>query len=222
VHDVSVSEFAKILATPGVEEICELRGRLGFMAYHGGNLEWLTDVIATHAARRSRASLYAVIQPPGMRDHLPSTRVRPEESPALAEFVEHVDVVVTIHGFGRRGLFSSLLLGGQNRSFAEHIGDALRRHLPSYDIRTDLDAIPQRLRGLHDRNPVNLPRERGVQIELPPRVRGTSPMWWDWERDDLTPHTEWLIDGLVDAANTWAGSGATAPVTLPVTEASSS
>ena len=198
-----MSEFAEILASPGVEEHSELRSPLGFMAYHGGNLEWLTDVIAERAAERAGASFYAVRQPEGMRRHLPSTRVRPAESPMLAAFLGHVDVVVTIHGFGRRGLFSSLLLGGQNRPFAEHIGGILQEHLPSYDIRTDLDAIPKRLRGLHDANPVNLPPRRGVQIELPPRVRGTSPMWWDWERDELTPHTEWLIDGLVRAAQTW-------------------
>jgi hypothetical protein len=28
-------------------------------------------------------------------------------------------------------------------------------------------------------------------------------MWWDWESKELTPHTKWLIDGLVSAANTW-------------------
>ena len=38
-------------------------------------------------------------------------------------------------------------------------------------------------------NPVNLCRGGGVQIELPPRVRGASPMWWDWEGPGLTPHT---------------------------------
>ena len=198
-----MSEFAEILAAPGVEEHCELRSGLGFMAYHGGNLEWLTDVIAERAAERSGASFYAVRQPEGMRRHLPSTRVRPAESPMLADFLGHVDIVITVHGFGRRGLFSSLLLGGQNREFAEHVGASLRDHLPCYDVRTDLDDIPTKLRGLHDANPVNLPTRRGVQIELPPRVRGSSPMWWDWESDALTPHTEWLIDGLVHAASTW-------------------
>ena len=207
-----MSEFAEILATPGVEERCVLRGRLGFMAYHGGNLEWLTDVIAERAAERSGASSYCVVQPAGMREHLPSTRVRPAESAVLAHFLEHVDIVVTVHGFGRRGLFSSLLLGGRNRPFAEHVGRSLRRHLPSYDVRTDLDTIPTKLRGLHESNPVNLARQQGVQIELPPRVRGSSPMWWDWEHDELTPHSEWLIDGLTDAALTWHDVGETADV----------
>lgn len=203
-----MSEFAAILNAPGVRETCELRsgepGRLGFMAYHGGNLELMTDIIAEAAAQRSGASYYGVVQPVPMREHLPSIKVSADESERLAAFVEHVDVVITIHGFGRRGLFSSLLLGGQNRHFAEHVGTSLRTALPAYDILTDLDAIPKKLRGMHQDNPVNLPRQAGVQIELPPRVRGSSPMWWDWEGPGLTPHTLSLIDGLVHAATTWS------------------
>ena len=200
---VGVSAFAELLAAPGVQEVCELRGRLGFMAYHGGNLELMTDVIAERAAAASGASLYSVIQPEGMREHLASTKVRPAESPTLARYLEHVDIVITVHGFGRRGMFSSLLLGGRNRTFAEHVGATLRRALPAYRVVTDLDVIPPKLRGQHESNPVNLPRHEGVQIELPPRVRGSSPMWWDWEGPELTPHTLALIDGLTQAATTW-------------------
>ena len=202
-----MTAFASLLDTPGVEEVSELRSRVGFMAYHGGALEAMTDVIARRAAERSAASLYAVIQPDGMREHLPSIQVRPAESPALAAFLDHVDIVVTVHGYGRRGLFSSLLLGGANRVFADHVGESLRATLPAYDIVTDVEAIPKPLRGLHRDNPVNLPRHGGVQIELPPRVRGSSPLWWDWEGPGLTPHTESLIDGLAEAATSWATAG---------------
>lgn len=198
-----MTTFADVLAAPGVEEHCALRGRVGFMAYHGGNLELMTDVIAARAAERADASYYGVVQPVGMREHVSSIEVQPDTSPTLAGFIEHVDVVVTVHGFGRRGLFTSLLLGGRNRPFAEHVGAALRDRLPAYDIRTDVETIPPPLRGLHARNPVNLPRDGGVQIELPPRVRGASPLWWDWEGPGLTPHTEALIDGLAHAASTW-------------------
>ena len=198
-----MTAFAQLLAQPGVVERVALRGRVGFMAYHGGNLEVMTDVIAERAAEQAGASCYSVIQPIGMSQHLPSIEVRPEESEALADFVEHVDVVVTIHGFGRRGMFGSLLLGGQNRELADHVGATLRQHLPAYEIVTELDTIPRPLRGLHDRNPVNLPSGKGVQIELPPRVRGSSPLWWDWEGPGLTPHTEALIAGLVSAAREW-------------------
>ncbi|MGA9277065.1 poly-gamma-glutamate hydrolase family protein [Ilumatobacter sp.] len=198
-----MGDFGTVLQTPGVEEVCRLRGSVGFMAYHGGNLELMTDVIARRAAETSGASLYAVMQPDGVREHFPSTTVDRASSAALGRFLDHVEIVITVHGFGRRGMFGSLLLGGQNREFATHVGSTLRTHLPAYEIITDVDAIPSQLRGMHDRNPVNLPVHRGVQIELPPRVRGTSPLWWDWEGPGLTPHTESLIDGLAQAASTW-------------------
>ncbi len=199
-----MSAFAELLATDGVREECELRGRVGFMAYHGGSLEEMTDVIAAAAAERSGASYYAVLQPPNLNWHIPSHKVSPEASPALQTFLDHIDIVITVHGFGRQGYFTSLLLGGQNREFAEHVGGHLRTHLPAYDILTDLDRIPRELRGLHATNPVNLPTLQGVQIELPPRVRGSSPMWADWEGPSMTPHTESLVSALAAAASSWS------------------
>lgn len=160
----SMGDFATVLSTPGVEEVCELRGPVGFMAYHGGDLELMTDVIARRAADASEASLYAVVQPAGMRSHFPSTTVARSDSTMLATFLDHVDIVITIHGFGRRGMFGSLLLGGQNREFATHVGTTLRRHLPAYDVVTDVESIPKQLRGLHDLNPVNVPTHGGVQV----------------------------------------------------------
>ena len=111
--------FAELLEMPGVVEESELRGTFGFMAFHGGGLEEMTDVIARAAADRSGASYYGVLHPPEWDLHLPSTRVSPAESDALAAFVEHVDVVVTVHGFGRRSLMTSLLLGGRNRELCD-------------------------------------------------------------------------------------------------------
>jgi phage replication-related protein YjqB (UPF0714/DUF867 family) len=80
----------------------------------------------------------------------------------------------------------------------------LRRRLPAYEVATDMDRIPNELRGLHHRNPVNLPPQQGVQIELPPRVRGTTPLFWDWEGPGLAPHAQALVEGLVEAVQTWA------------------
>lgn len=202
-----MSPFADLLASPGVVERCELHGPVGFMAYHGGALEAMTDVIAERAAVACGASFYGVVQPDGMRHHLPSTQVSPDESPMLRSFLDHVRVVVTVHGFGRRGMFASLLLGGNNRPFAHHIASRLRVALPAYDIVTDLAVIPITLRGVHPANPVNLAEQSGVQIELPPRVRGSSALWWDWEGPGLTPHTESLIGALADAARTWPLDG---------------
>lgn len=195
---MTLPTFADVLAMPGVREESELRGPVGFMAYHGGGLEEMTDVVAREAASAAGASYYGVVHPPEWDLHLPSTRVTPEGSPVLGEFIDHVDAVITVHGFGRRSLLTSILLGGRNRELASHVAGHLRAHLPAYDVVDDLERIPTELRGIHARNPVNLPPRGGVQIELPPRVRGSSPLWWDWE-DGLVPHTRSLIAGLAAA-----------------------
>ena len=192
-----------LLDHPGVEEVLEMRGRFGFMAFHGGSLEERTDLVARTAAERSGASYYGVHQPTGLRQHVPSHRFTGDQSQSLAEFLEHVDVVITVHGYGRRGLFTTMLLGGGNRDLASHVAPHLRRALPAYLVEDDIEQIPKELRGLHPKNPVNAPRNGGVQLELPPRVRGTSPLWWDWEGPHPTPHTAALINGLVNAATTW-------------------
>ena len=195
--------FAKLLAHPEVQEVVELRGKFGFMAYHGGGLEHLTDVIAQQAAEQSDSSYYGVHQPQGLKWHVPSHEVSPKFSNSLKSFIEHVDVVITVHGFGRDGFFTSLLLGGRNRHLAGHLWTHLVHALPDYEICHDLETIPVDLRGLHENNPVNLPRLAGVQIELPPRVRGVGRFWKDWQGEGLTPHTQALIGALTATAKTW-------------------
>lgn len=195
--------FKRLLAHPGVEEFCELRSSFGFMAFHGGSLEEHTDVVARLAAEKSGASYYGVHQPPDLKWHIDSHKIGPSDSPALASFLDHVDVVVTVHGYGRKGLFTTLLLGGRNRELASHVAAHLRSWLPGYDIEHDLEQIPVELAGQHPLNPVNLPRGGGVQIELPPRVRGISPYWTNWKGPALTPHTHALVEGLVAAASSW-------------------
>lgn len=166
--------FDQLLAAPGVEERCALRSRVGFCALHGG-LEEGTAEIADRAATAAGASLYAVVQPADLRWHVPSHRHDLHQSSGLARFIDHVDIVVSIHGFGGlRGhddRWITALLGGSNRGLAAATARRLRDALPQYRWLDDLDAIPQHLRGVHASNPVNRPRRGGVQIELPPRVR---------------------------------------------------
>lgn len=195
--------FGKLLAEPGVTELVALRSSIGFLAFHGGSLERQTDVIAVDAAERAGASVYAVVQPPGLRWHVPSIDVSPDDSPALRAFVDHVDVAIALHGYGRLGYWTSLLLGGSNRELAAHLADHLGPALPEYAAVHDLVAIPAELRGLHPRNPVNLPRHGGVQLELPPRVRGTTPHWEDWRGPGHCPPMEALVAALADAARAW-------------------
>lgn len=191
-----------------VEEV-HLASPLGVMAYHGGNLEVGTDLIADAVADRTGASRYVVRQPDDLRWHIPSRYFRPEDSEQLATFLDHVEEVVTLHGYGRRSMFTTVLLGGRNRPLARHLARHLRRALPCYEVIDELDDIPAPLRGIHDDNPVNRVPRSGVQIELPPRVRGNGPFWNSWDGGWPAPHTEDLVEGLVEGIESWTRSRTT-------------
>ena len=173
--------LAELLAHPGVEEECRIGSTFGVLAFHGGNLERGTDAIATAAADASGASLYVVRQPADLRWHVPSVQFDPAVSPALARFLDHVQVAVAVHGYGRDGMWTTLLLGGRNRPLAQALGIELRDTLgEGFTVVDDIDEVPPELRGVHVRNPVNRPVQAGVQLELPPRVRaGTGVPTFD-------------------------------------------
>ncbi len=191
--------FAELLSSPGVEEHVVLRSRVGFLALHGG-LEEATAEIAEVAARRADASVYAVVQPVSSARHIPSHRFDPLASACLRQVLEHCDVVISVHGFGRAGLWTSILLGGAQRELAAALAIDLRSGLPGYEIVDDIDAIPRDLRGLDARNPVNGTQGGGVQLELPPRVRGMGAHWESFAGPGLTPDTEALVDALASFA----------------------
>jgi phage replication-related protein YjqB (UPF0714/DUF867 family) len=197
-----------LLAVEGVRECLHLDSRVGFLALHGG-LERGTFEIAQEASRRSGASLYAVVQPADLRWHLPSSSYDPAHSDALAAFLDHVEVVVSVHGYG--GLVTSddrwttVLVGGSDRALAARLAVSLRAALPGYTFLDDVDSMPARLRGVHPENPVNRVRGGGVQLELPPRVRGYGRYWDELGPDavvdgGLRPHTEALVGALADQA----------------------
>jgi phage replication-related protein YjqB (UPF0714/DUF867 family) len=197
--------FADLLAHPGVTEELVVGSRFGVMAFHGGSLERMTEVIARRVAAASGSSLYVVAQPEDFRWHLPSQEFDPTHSARLTSFLDHVDVAMAIHGFGRPSMFTTVLLGGSNRSLAAEVAGAARPPLPEYSFVDDLDAIPPELRGLHPDNPVNLVRGGGVQVELPPRIRGLGPFWAEAQpsndRDGLRHHTLALVDALAAVAS---------------------
>ncbi len=193
--------LSELLADPGVFEVLTLRSRFGFLAIHGGGLEQMTDVIAQRAAEAAGASVYTVRHPDGYPHHLASARYRPDESRRLAAFLDHVDVAVSLHGYGRAGRGTHLLAGGANRELAAHL--AFHLQVPGHHVVTDPQTIPRELRGMHPDNPVNLVRHGGVQLELPARVRGLGPRSPLPEDDGLAPATSALVQGLVAAAHSW-------------------
>jgi phage replication-related protein YjqB (UPF0714/DUF867 family) len=191
--------FAKLLACPGVEQHVALRSRVGFLALHGG-LEPGTAEVAEAAAATSRASLYTVVQPGDLRWHVPAHRMAPSDAPSLAEFLGHVEVVVSLHGYQRAVLPMAVLVGGADRRLAARLGETLRAALPDYDVIDDLARIPPDLRGVHPRNPVNLTRAGGIQLELPHPVRSIGP----YRDASYQAHTDALVDALAAFATSQA------------------
>jgi phage replication-related protein YjqB (UPF0714/DUF867 family) len=193
--------LSALLREPGVTEEGRLRSRFGFLAIHGGGLEEMTDVIAERAAEAAGASVYLVRHPDRYPHHLASVLFDPAQSPRLTEFLDHVDVAVSLHGYGRIGRSTHLLAGGRNRALAEHVAQHVS--LSGYQVVTELDDIPPELRGLHPDNPVNRVRGGGAQLELPARVRGISPRSPAPGDDGLSPVTSALVQGLAAAARSW-------------------
>ena len=125
---------------------------------------------------------------------------------------DHVDIVVSLHGYG--GLqdteqrWLTILLGGSPHP-ASGLAGPLRRALPDYVVIDERSRIPNEYRGAHPANPVNRTRHGGVQLELPPRVRGHSPVWEGVERsvDGFVPHTEALIAAIAGFIDDVEGAG---------------
>jgi phage replication-related protein YjqB (UPF0714/DUF867 family) len=223
--------LGELLAESGVVEDCELRSTFGFMALHGGSLEQVTDEVARRAADASGASLYAIRQPTGFRWHVPATAMDPAESEAMTAFLDHVDVVVSVHGFGIDSLWArrpteagpradptgaldlgmALLLGGTNRELAVELGAVLQPALPDYTVVTELEQIPARLRGMRVDNPVNGSRQGGVQLECCPSVRGLGMRWRHLGPGERPPETGKLVDGLARVATAWAEDAGRGP-----------
>ena len=194
-----IGSLTELLALGGVYEELEIRSRVGVCALHGGGLERATEVVAREVAARTGSSLYALVQSDGSRRHLPSTRFTPGVSDRLDAFLDRVDTVMSIHGYGRHDDFWAVLVGGANRWLAHHVAGHLRGTLPEqYRVVDDVHAMPHTLRGMHPENPVNRPVGGGVQVELPPSIRWNRDHrdWSDHADTPRSEHLDLLIDGL--------------------------
>jgi phage replication-related protein YjqB (UPF0714/DUF867 family) len=167
------------------------------MALHGGSQDRGTHEIASQAAKLAGASYYAIIQPSDLRVHLTSRRHDPDHSEQLRAFLTYVDIAISVHGFGRDGFnlyvepaqgvvvepygpafrgrqtgpLRGIIIGGQNVELLEVARQLLHGRFEGYHV------ADERVRlGFHSHNPVNLPASQGVQIELPPGLRGIGDL----------------------------------------------
>ncbi|MFI5047394.1 MAG: poly-gamma-glutamate hydrolase family protein [Acidimicrobiia bacterium] len=194
--------FAQLLAHPDVVEELTLRPHgVGFLALHGG-LEPGTGELAVAAAASADASCYVVHQPHDLHRHVPSVAADPTAAPRLAAFLDHVRVVVSVHGYWsrREELGHAVLVGGARRDLVSLVAARVRMALPDVTVVDDPASIPLDLRGLDPRNPVNRASGGGVQLELPPRLRVIGRVS---ERPDAAPYrtqTRCLVETLAAVA----------------------
>jgi phage replication-related protein YjqB (UPF0714/DUF867 family) len=214
-------DLRELLAQPGVEEECAIRSAVGFMALHGGSQDRGTDLIARRAAERAGASLYAIVQPPRSRVHLTSHRHEPDHSPRFRAFLDHISIAISVHGFGRdlfalwldpgrgpvvepygpatrgnqTGPLTGIIVGGRNAELLAFARQLLHDRFAGYHV------ADERVRlGFHAQNPVNLPPAHGVQVELPPGLRGIGP-FGDLLVPDDGAVTDQVVDALVELAH---------------------
>jgi phage replication-related protein YjqB (UPF0714/DUF867 family) len=210
-----VMDLAELLTLPGVREECILRSSVGFMALHGGSQDRGSDQIARRAAQLAGASYYAIVHPPGLRVHLTSRLYNPDHSAHLRAFVEHVDVAISVHGFGREGFalwfdpdrgliiqpygpairgrqigpLRGIIVGGLNAQLVDAARELFQRRFAGYHV------ADERVRlGFHPDNPVNLPSAHGVQVELPPGLRGIGDFG-----ETLVPQEDGVVSEVVVA-----------------------
>jgi phage replication-related protein YjqB (UPF0714/DUF867 family) len=208
-------DLSELLSLSGVKETCVLRSSVGIMALHGGSQDRGTDQIASRAAEQARASYYAIVQSAGLRVHLTSRLHNPDHSALLRAFLAHVDIAISVHGFGRdgfglwvdseRGLvvepygpairgrqtgpLRGIIVGGLNADLLSAARKVFYDRFPGCHLADELVRL-----GFHADNPVNLPSQRGVQIELPPGLRGIGDFG-----EHLAARQDGVVTDVVDA-----------------------
>jgi phage replication-related protein YjqB (UPF0714/DUF867 family) len=206
-------DLAELLSLPGVEEFCVLRSTVGFMALHGGSQDRGTHEIACRAAEQAGGSYYAIVQPSAMRAHLTSRSHNPDQSERLRAFLRHVKIAISIHGYGRdlfrlqadpvqgivvepygpalhgrqTGPFKEIILGGRNADFLEVARRLFFDRFEGYCLGDERIRL-----GFDPDNPVNLPSAQGVQVELPPGLRGIGEFG-----EQLVPRQDGIVTEVI-------------------------
>jgi phage replication-related protein YjqB (UPF0714/DUF867 family) len=168
------TEHVEIEGVPLLATLEPGGGDVGLLALHAGT-EGGTAQLAEAVARRCGATSLVFTQPGTSEPvHIPSPRMAVDHCALLREFRSRVSLTVSLHGHMRRQARHTLFLGGANRAASLVLARELDVLAPRFRIVTDLEEIPAGLRGLHPRNPVNLTRLAGVQVELPLTARTTG------------------------------------------------
>ena len=98
--------------------------------------------------------------------------IEPAASPALAAFLDHVDQVITVHGYGREGYWATPAASAAGTvRWPSTSPRHLRRSLPAYEVVTDLERHPARA----PRPPPPQPGQPGPRRRRAARAAATRP-----------------------------------------------
>jgi phage replication-related protein YjqB (UPF0714/DUF867 family) len=133
----------------------------------------------------------------------------------LRAFLQHVEIAISVHGFGRdsfslnvdpaggvviepygpalRGSqtrpLRGIIVGGKNSELLEVARRLLHDRFAGYRVADERVQL-----GFHPDNPVNLPTAQGVQIELPPGLRGIGDFG-----EQLVPSEDGVVTEVIAA-----------------------
>jgi phage replication-related protein YjqB (UPF0714/DUF867 family) len=160
-------KLAELITHKGILEYSILQGKVGVMAIHGGNIERGTEQIAYYVAHHSHSSLYVISPRTSKRDwkfHISSNKINPKESEKLTEFLDHVHTAVSIHGHVIKR--NVICVGGLNHVLRRRVVESLKADFDVTDA-VEEGGICRNLSARNPKNVVNLPKGKGIQIEVP-------------------------------------------------------
>lgn len=160
-----------------LSERSKLAGKIAMIAIHGGaQLEPETDTIAKEMAEITSASYYIISSTGKSKDfkalHIPSHSGEFTRSKSFRKLLRHCSLAISIHGHRREKFGNSIFVGGLNLGLREKVAGDLNKTLKgSYEALYRDNTIAKGLSGTNRKNIVNLFHQKGVQIELPWRIR---------------------------------------------------
>lgn len=170
--------YKNFLKQKNTKEKILKKGPIAILAYHAGT-EYATGKIAKNI---KYCSIYLAKNP---RYRVASTKITPTHSEKLTEIIKLAKTAVSIHGHSKNGYYykdhkkhnrsKTIYITGKNRDLAKKIIKRLKISFAlHYYIEYDLKHIPKHLRGISEYNIINSFEKKGVQIELPLRLRANK------------------------------------------------
>lgn len=161
-------KFKEILKLPGTREQLKLNGPVAILTYHAGT-ETKTGIIAKNIHQKSHTSFYKLKTP----YHIHSTKISYTRSKKLKTLINNSKTAISIHGHNRNDRENTIFVTGQNKELVLEIVKNLEanKKLNIYEVESSPENTPKFLRGESSHNIINKFKEKGVQIELPLKLR---------------------------------------------------